>query len=220
MFYPDHLAPAGETEALLFVFAIAAPHFAALTVYATSQIYATLEPIRQWNNAYLALGCLAFGLMSGAVLLNALTALLADPQGDMAVVALAALAVAYIVKELYWRHIAGGSTTTVESATGLGELGTVRLLDAPHTEENYLQKEMAYRIARKHARRLRHMVRILGFAAPAAVVAIGWAGPDWLHAALGILAAVLALAGLLVERWLFFTEATHTVTLYYGAGKA
>jgi DMSO reductase anchor subunit len=30
-----------------------------------------------------------------------------------------------------------------------------------------------------------------------------------------VLAAVLALAGLLVERWLMFAEATHTVTLYY-----
>ncbi len=48
-------------------------------------------------------------------------------------------------------------------------------------------------------------------------MAIGWAGPDWLHAPLGILATVLATAGLLVERWLFFAEATHTVTLYYGA---
>ncbi len=221
LFYPGHLTPAGETEALLFIFAIAAALFAALTVYATSQIYATLEPIRQWNNAYVALGYLAFGLMSGAVLLNALTALLADPQGDMAVLALIALGAGYGVKELYWRHIDNSAPhSTAESATGLGNLGKVRHLDPPHTEENYLQKEMAYRIARKHARRLRHVVRLLGFAAPAAAVAIGWAGPDWLHAALGILAAVLALAGLLVERWLFFAEATHTVTLYYGAPSA
>jgi len=31
-----------------------------------------------------------------------------------------------------------------------------------------------------------------------------------------ILAAIVALLGLLVERWLFFAEATHTITLYYG----
>jgi len=30
-----------------------------------------------------------------------------------------------------------------------------------------------------------------------------------------LLAAVVALAALLVERWLMFAEATHTVTLYY-----
>jgi DMSO reductase anchor subunit len=33
---------------------------------------------------------------------------------------------------------------------------------------------------------------------------------------LGLLAALSASAGVLVERWLFFAEAKHTVTLYYG----
>ena len=31
----------------------------------------------------------------------------------------------------------------------------------------------------------------------------------------GVLAAASAVAGLLVERWLIFAEATHTVALYY-----
>jgi DMSO reductase anchor subunit len=31
-----------------------------------------------------------------------------------------------------------------------------------------------------------------------------------------VLAAVAQFAGMLVERWLFFAEAKHTVTLYYG----
>lgn len=48
----------------------------------------------------------------------------------------------------------------------------------------------------------------------------GWAGPDWLHAALGALAVACLAGGLLIERGLFFAEATHTVTLYYGAEKA
>lgn len=30
------------------------------------------------------------------------------------------------------------------------------------------------------------------------------------------LAAISQLTGMLVERWLFFAEAKHTVTLYYG----
>jgi DMSO reductase anchor subunit len=41
--------------------------------------------------------------------------------------------------------------------------------------------------------------------------------PGALGAAVALLAAKLAFAGLLVERWLFFAEAKHTVTLYYGA---
>jgi DMSO reductase anchor subunit len=33
--------------------------------------------------------------------------------------------------------------------------------------------------------------------------------------AFGLLATASAVAGLLVERWLIFAEATHTVALYY-----
>ncbi len=40
------------------------------------------------------------------------------------------------------------------------------------------------------------------------------AGTGVLAAALAVLSAAL---GLVVERWLFFAEAKHTVTLYYGA---
>jgi sulfite dehydrogenase (quinone) subunit SoeC len=31
-----------------------------------------------------------------------------------------------------------------------------------------------------------------------------------------VMAAMSQCAGMLIERWLFFAEATHTVTLYYG----
>ena len=48
--------------------------------------------------------------------------------------------------------------------------------------------------------------------APATALATG----DWI-AKIATMAAVLVQApGILVERWLFFAEAKHTVTLYYG----
>jgi len=43
---------------------------------------------------------------------------------------------------------------------------------------------------------------------------IGSGGTGALAAALAVASAAL---GLVVERWLFFAEAKHTVTLYYGA---
>jgi DMSO reductase anchor subunit len=39
-------------------------------------------------------------------------------------------------------------------------------------------------------------------------------------AVLAFLALVTGLAGSLLQRWLFFAEATHKVTLYYGAKAA
>ena len=85
------------------------------------------------------------------------------------------------------------------------------------TEENYLLKEMGFSVARKHRGRLRRIARLAGFALPALLtfVTLLFGG------VIGIVGAGLAIAsatlGLLVERWLFFAEATHTVTLYYGA---
>lgn len=221
LFFSDRGVPGGEGETLVIVLAAATMVLSFVTVYATAQIYASLKPIRQWNNVYVLLVYPGLAFASGAVVLNALAALFADARGGMALLALVAIGAGYGVKELYWRHIDNSAPrSTAESATGLGQFGTVRLLQSPHTEENYLQKEMGFRIARKHARRLRHIVRVLAFAAPAVMIAIGWVAPDWLGAALGVLAAACLAGGLLIERWLFFAEATHTVTLYYGAEKA
>jgi DMSO reductase anchor subunit len=94
------------------------------------------------------------------------------------------------------------------------------MLEPPHTEENYLLKEMGYRIARKHRVRLRAIARIAAFALPALLTLftlIASGGTAALAAALAVASAAL---GLVIERWLFFAEAKHTVMLYYGAEAA
>jgi DMSO reductase anchor subunit len=91
------------------------------------------------------------------------------------------------------------------------------MLEPPHTEENYLLKEMGFAIARKHRVRLRRIVRLFAFALPALFTLLALA----VGGVIGVVAAGLAVLGaalgLVVERWLFFAEARHTVTLYYGA---
>ncbi len=101
------------------------------------------------------------------------------------------------------------------SATGLGRRGAVRMLEPPNTEENYLLKEMGFHIARKHRLRLRLIARIAGFFVPLLATLAALLGLVPLLAAL--LAVLSAAVGLVVERWLFFAEAKHTVMLYYGA---
>jgi DMSO reductase anchor subunit len=99
----------------------------------------------------------------------------------------------------------------------LGSRGKVRMLEPPHTEENYLLKEMGFAIARKHGARLRAIVRLAGFVLPALLALL----PLVVGGVTGVVAAGLAVVGaalgLVVERWLFFAEAKHTVMLYYGA---
>jgi DMSO reductase anchor subunit len=178
---------------------------AAVTVVCTGMIYASLKPIRQWHNPYVLPIYLLAALFSGGACLAGVATfwgaspLLVDASVVLAVVTL-------VAKFAYWRSIdRGADARTPADATGLGKLGTVRSLDPPNTEENYLLREMGYRIGRKHAARLRVVAVLLGFIVP--IVLLPFIPP---------LAAIAALAGLLVERWLFFAEATHTITLYYG----
>jgi DMSO reductase anchor subunit len=96
----------------------------------------------------------------------------------------------------------------------------VNLLDPPNTAENYLLKEMGFRIARKHAGRLRRMAVAAAFVLPFLMTATGLMAEGVARFALFALSALLATFGVLIERWLFFAEAKHTVTLYYGATQA
>lgn len=201
-------AAAGLVGALLALF----------TIYCTAMIYASLKSIHRWANGFVPPAYLTLGLATGAVPLSLLTHAfgIADVAVDAA--ALVAVAIAGAVKAGYWRYISGNSgESSVASATGLGRPGIVRLLEAPHTESNYLLQEMGYRVARKHAARLRIVAALTLFAGPLAallaVVASGASAATTILLAAGTLSAVM---GVLVERWLFFAEAKHTVTLYYG----
>lgn len=195
---------------------------AAVTVYCTAMIYASLKPIRQWANPWVPRSYLALSLMTGALLLNALLGVAGQAAGWSSLLALASVALAWAAKEGHWRHCATARpVSTAETATGLGHIGRVRLLDAPHSEDNYLLKEMGFRVGRRHAVRLRFITRLAAFVLPAAL-SLGAlvAGPGALSGTLALLAAAAAALGVIAERWLFFAEAKHTVTLFYGAGEA
>ncbi len=197
---------------------------AVVTVVCTAMIYRSLKPIQRWCNGWTVPNYLALSAMTGALWLAALAMLAGGFRPLHAALALVAIAAAAVLKLGYWRFIdATRSASTPESATGLGALGKVRLLDPPHTEDNYLLKEMGYQVARKHAAKLRRLSVLLGFAAPAvltlaAAALSGAAG--WAAVAVQVAAALLGTLGVLIERWLFFAEAKHTVILYYGAASA
>ncbi|HEV2187113.1 MAG TPA: DmsC/YnfH family molybdoenzyme membrane anchor subunit [Stellaceae bacterium] len=185
------------------------------TVYCTAMIYRSLKPIQQWHNRWVVPNYLALGLMSGLLLLDLIVRFWARPIA-IPLVALIVIAVAWWLKESYWLHIDTASAqSTVASATGLGRRGPVHMLEPPNTEENYLLKEMGFRIGRKHRLRLRFVARIAGFAVPLLATLAALLGIAPMLAAL--IAVLSAGLGLVVERWLFFAEAKHTVTLYYGA---
>jgi DMSO reductase anchor subunit len=140
--------------------------------------------------------------------------------GTLGWAVMAALALAWLAKHFYWRFIdAAPAVSTSGSATGLGAGGNVRSLELPHTSTNFVMQEMGYRIARKHAARLRRLSLLTGLLVPGLGLLIVGLLPDGLQVAVYWLVLLSGLLGVLIERWLFFAEAEHLVTLFYGAAR-
>jgi len=191
------------------------------TLYTTGMIYASLRTIRQWYQPLTAPIYIALGLASGAVVFNLLLRVL-DMTGDWADwLAGVSLVIAAAFKWAYWMRIDGEPREyTAEAATGLGHLGKVRPLEPPHTQPNFVMREMGYRVARKHALKLRKLTLLLGFGLPVGLLFLTSAA-GWTAAVAGAALAVISMTvGIVTERWLFFAEAEHVSMLYYGADAA
>lgn len=206
--------------AALHVYALHAawPHFTPITLalliadalvvlYCTGMIYGCLKTIPRWNTWMTPVKYVLFGLMSGAVLLPAVLSLrppLVGPVGKpmVAVVLLALGLLLYLTYLL--KH--PRNTHTINDALGFQQ-GKVRLLEVGHSHGTFLTNEFGFSVARERARVLRWTAIFCAFIAPMLLCYFTlW---FWL-------ASIVCLAGLLVERWLFFAEAEHVVRLYHG----
>jgi DMSO reductase anchor subunit len=192
----------------------------AVTVFCTAKIYSTLATIRQWHQPLTVPVYLAFALSTGSVLVMAIASLFGRFQVFQAALTIIALLLTIALKYSYWRRIdSEPKTRTIEAATGLAKSGEkVRQWEVPHTAENFIMKEMGFVVARKHAEKLRRLVLLALFIA-LVVTALTIAAPI-LAAVLSLVAVALAGIAAVVERWLFFAEAQHVVSLYYGADRA
>jgi DMSO reductase anchor subunit len=195
---------------------------AVVTVLCTAMIYASLKTVHQWHSRWTLGSYAVLALQSGLLWFAVLAAIFMDGAGSALSTAclLAALAGLATKVGAWKRNDSTSHKSTPETATGLGHIGKVSMLEGPHTEANYLMREMGFTIARKHAAKLRRIAVMAGFILPALLSLCGLFVEQALDIPLFILAALSASLGILVERWLFFAEAKHVVTLYYGAKSA
>src|SRR5438045_6527152 len=158
----------GKTGGLIGLCGVVAAICAAVTIACTGMIYASLKPIHQGHNRWVVPNYFMLGLMAGFLLLDLMIRFwVVRPVGTPLLALLTVLA-AWWSKEAYWRFIDTNSApSTVASATALGSRGPVRMLEPPHTQDNYLLQEMGLRIARKHTTRRRPSARITAILYPA-----------------------------------------------------
>lgn len=190
-------------------------------VTATGMIYASLKPVPAWRHPLVVPGYLLFAALGGSLWLAALElGFGGGPRSLPSLIAVLLCLLGLALKARYWRDLDRQSRrppADPASALALPAGSRAVLLDPPQSQEGYVQREMGFRVARKHARRLRRIAALCAFLLPALAAALALAVPwPWLAATVTALAALLSLLGLLVERWLFFAEARHVVTAYYG----
>ena len=203
-------------RAISFILAVGA----SITVFCTAMIYASLKSIPRWNNSWVSAVYLSLSLMTGALWFVAIWAFFFPVPIVLTTISLISIVVACVCKYYYWRYIDNASVvSTAESATGLGTNGKTRLLEPPHTGRNYLLEEMGYKVARKHADKLRVLCLYFAFGIPIACYALIYLANGYYVTVLAATAAVLGQVGVTIERWLFFAEAEHVVMLYYGNDK-
>ena len=191
VFFGAHWVPLGWLGAL----------GALATVFTTSMIYAQLKTVPRWKHWTTPALFLLLSLGGGALL-----------AGNVRF-ALPLLIIAGVLQAFAWFHGDGrfaASGTTMETATGLGHIGTVRAFEPPHTGTNYLMKEFIHVVGRKHALQLRVIALVLGFVVPVLMLLMTF------HHWNALVAVVSHIAGVLALRWLFFAHAEHVVGLYYG----
>lgn len=172
------------------------------TIFATAMIYAQIKAVPRWHHASTPPVFLLAALGGGALLAGLAT---------IALWAMLALAFAVVFHWVAGDRQFRASGTDTGTATGLGSVGRVRLLEPPHSGQNYLLREMVYVVGRKHARKLRLIALGLGAFLPALLLILP---VSYISLALALLSHT---AGMFVQRWLFFAQAEHVVGLYYGS---
>lgn len=206
----DRAVMLGANGLLLAVLSLA-------TVACTAMIYASLPPIPAWRHPLVLPLYILFAILTGLALLFVLMAILLPVGGDARamLVILSVLSVLVVAaKWLYWHGIDRSPLpATKGAAVGLPDR-EVSVFERPHTEQNFITHEMAFVVARQHSTRLRWLATGLLVGTPLlslGLLSAGIAGPvPWL-----VITAASLIAGTFVERWLFFAQARHVVTLYY-----
>ena len=190
--------------------------FAISTVFCTGQIYASLRTIPAWHYFLTTPIYCVLSITSGLLLWILLSSLFGyDINQIIMLITIGMLEASLILKWVYWRYVDSAEFgVTKANATGFETQTQVQNLEPANQTKNYLMREMGYHVARKHALKLRRYAALAGFIMPALFLLLVFVNPS--YALVFSFGAIISLLfGLMIERWLFFAEAKHIVTLYY-----
>lgn len=196
-------------------FSVVTAAIALATVFATGMIYACLRTVHAWHTPLTPAIYLLFSLTLGALLSFAILAQSGESATVPALVALAGLGLTVAAKLAWWRRARIGPGADLAQAIGFGGR-KAGVLDVGHTAGTFLTREFDYELESRRAARLKIATVVFAFILPALLIML-WAGTR--TPVFAWLAAISGIIGTTMERFLFFAESRHVVSLYHGPGR-
>ncbi len=189
----------------------------ALALYiCTGMVYVAIKVLREWATPLTVVNFTLMGLASGFTLAAALAAAVApDRVADYAAIA-ALLAVVAAASRLgaQARNAKIAAAATVQSAIGVMHPRIVQ-----HSQGamggSFNTREFFHGRSPEFAANMARAFPLVAFAVPAILLAIGAIASAGVAVGAVLLAVPVQLAGLLIERWVFFAQARHPQNLYY-----
>ncbi|MBC8269971.1 MAG: dimethyl sulfoxide reductase anchor subunit [Rhodospirillaceae bacterium] len=179
----------------------------------TGMIYACMKFIQQWASPLTVLNFSLMGSASGFALATAYAGFMESPLIDFFAGGAILLAIAALLGRLtsLWRNKSIKFLSSLQSAVGMHHRN-VRQLTRGFTASSFNLKEFFHPGSPTLVPTLTRAYVLLAFVLPLMLMIFGWNQGSMILFSLTFL---IQYAGLLIERWVFFAEASHPQNLYY-----
>ncbi len=191
--------------------------FSLLTIFCTGQMYATLKTIPSWNNSLVTPIYIFNGITVGSLFVYSINFYFNYNIFLYEKFIIITIILNLLLKISYWILIRQKTNTNIQTAVGI-KSKNISFFEGPHTGKNYLTTEMINKSNNKNNNFLRLTFCILTFIIPMYMInQYSTLIVDQFILKLSmIFVFILALIGMIIERYLFFIQSKHVVGLYYG----
>lgn len=215
LFYYSWLAL--HHEILLKFFLIFSALLSILTVYCTAKIYSSLKNVPTWNNPFVPVLYILYSVISGSLILFLIFFYYKIYSILLNNFILILLPTAFFIKILYWYTIKNLKISNIKTTKELNSDKEINFFEDPSIRKNFLTNEIISNIDNKSSFILRSSCIILTYITPfyCLIQTPTLVVNDDVAFITYLISNILAIVGIIIERWLFFIESKHTVSLYY-----
>jgi len=203
---------------IIFLLLIASSISSIITTICTAKIYSSIKAIPAWNNPLVPIIYILNSLVLGSLFTFTLLYYFQIKINMLSNMIISLSITTLFIKLLYWYSIRRPSNSNIATATGLGSKEKTSFFEGPHTNKNFLSREMINKINFSKSILLRIAVCIFTYITPSYYLLQRpyFVMNDYIISYTLIIISIIALIGMFIERYLFFIESKHTVSLYYG----